>query len=327
MIYPGRVVTIGTETVFQPALGERRFSEGNLISEEVYARYWSSIYTQNSTGTGVPQFSAHRADAPSTEHPNGRLTYGGVDSDRGYTVRCVRQEKKVVPGVGAGYPTPAFNHIIAIGSDGKLTVTAEDNDKDARLVYFKFGSVIALSCANKWSSKEVAYNPSKLSLDDLNTWDGVPYLKGSTVVVSVLHNAQTVSEGMGDPCRLVGLAATDISSGKVDNKKWRLPTQEDHEGVTAKPLEENSYIGFDEFRGYKGRYITLANSAFPNSVFYSVVGTRDASGVVNVEMGFYMSSISYYDKCSTLSIDYNSVSGVMHTTYVNHGFTVRCVPQ
>ena len=42
-------------------------------------------------------------------------------------------------------------------------------------------------------------------------------MKGSAGVVSVLHNAQSGSEGMGDPCCLVGLTDDAISSGKVDN--------------------------------------------------------------------------------------------------------------
>ena len=310
VVYAGYPITINGAEIFHPAVGVRN-SSGKLENSTISSRYWSA------TSTGPTNIS-NLAISSSTNKLKGTNPGGGA-----YPVRCVPQEKKVVPGIGADYPIPAFNHIIAIGSDGKLTVTAEDNDKDARLVYFKFGSVIALSCANEWSSKEVAYNPSKLSLDDLNTWDGVPYLKGSTEVGSVSHNAQTVSEGMGDPCRLVGLTDDDISSGKVDNGEWRLPTKDEHKDVTASSVSN----GLDEHRDYKGRYITLSNKDFPSPVFYPIVSTRIASGIDSVESVFYLSSTSYWQTCSTLFFNSGTILDNMLPSFLNHGFTVRCVPQ
>ena len=313
----GRNVTIKGQAYFHPASGYRPASNSGIVALE------SGVYLSNTFATGTNRADFYRfVQANDNSSPNPNYPQ---DRNYGYPVRCVPQEKKVVPGIGVDYSIPAFNHIIAIGSDGKLTVTAEDNDKDARLVYFKFGSVIALSCANEWSSKEVAYNPSKLSLDVLNTWEGVPYWIGTTVVGSVSHNAQTVSEGMGDPCRLVGLTDDDISSGKVDNGEWRLPTQEEHEGAEAEPLEANNYSGFHEYNGYKGRYIALVNSTFTKPVFYPAVTIRTANGIDSGEYGRYSTSTSLWSGGSILHFYYGVLVSVNHVA-LNVCYTVRCVP-
>ena len=133
---------------------------------------------------------------------------------------------------------PAFDGIIAIGSDGKLTVTAvTDNDLAARTVFFKGGSVIAHGSRRaNWKNAEgvnqVVFNPS--GIESFANWTDVP--NGPTQgITAEYHNvAGNIAAGHGDPCRLVGLTVDEIKSGsKIDNKLWRLPTREEYEKSNA----------------------------------------------------------------------------------------------
>ena len=258
-IYGGRLVTIGGDSFFHPALGERRHDEGTLISEDNYARYWSSTNTGYNDQTSKNKFSAMRADYPNETNSAGKLEFGGVDSDRGYAVRCVRRP---VPGTGGTDKVPAFDYIIAIGKDGKLTVTAEtDNDTEARTVYFKFGSTIAQSSStNAWSASEVVFNGSNNTDADYNAWIDVPYQ-----TADVTHTLDDVQNGKGDPCRLVGLSESDVKAGIIDNGLWRMPSNSSNNWGGDSWVQHNSY---------NGRKITVQSDNISKEAFYPAAGYR-----------------------------------------------------
>lgn len=86
---------------------------------------------------------------------------------------------------------------------------------------FRYGSLIALQDGTTagpfnaatdviWSGN----NPVPAN------WDGVSYQSSGNIV----HTLESVRQGKGDPCRLVGLTSEEIGKGVIDNKLWRMPT-------------------------------------------------------------------------------------------------------
>ena len=306
--YPGRSITINGQKVYQPALGQRE-TNGKIESIDKSMRYWTSTNTAGG-GSSTAKFAAFRDD-------NGtNIQTSGEGGEYGRTVRCV--PKVAITKV------PAFDHIIAIGKDGKLTVTAEtDNDTEASTVYFKFGSTIAQSSKSvAWSANEVVFNVSD-NRDSQHYADWSNILTQSTDIV---HTLDEVKAGKGDPCRLVGLTRADIENDKFDNKKWRMPTYAEH---TTAATSNTAFITHGT-SAYKGKNITLKSDLVESTVFYPAAGYRNA---VDYNVSYtevvgdfwsrtsYNTTNGYYLRINDNPINKNGNQAI------NIGLPVRCVPQ
>ena len=149
----------------------------------------------------------------------------------GMPVRCVPYVAPPTPGTGDSGTVPAFNGVIAIGSDGRYTLEGE-SDPDARTVHFKSGSVIAIAVNNNkqtWSMDDVIFNPTGTQFGN---WDAVTYELGNVNINGAYHTYEKVMAGKGDPCRLVGLDLDNLSTSNYDNGKWRLPTAAEYNNST-----------------------------------------------------------------------------------------------
>lgn len=217
---------------------------------------------------------------------------------------------------------PAFKGIIAIGSDGRLTLNGH-LDPLARTVYFKFGSVIGIATSPTYKAwqgdgSDVLFNPTT------NNYIGDYSLiatGGSNDITEEFHRLN-VSNGLGDPCRLVGLTMDQImgSNGvtqKTDNGLWRLPTRLENEAIV---------IGAWTHLPFPGREQSIPNN---NSVFLPAAGYRAVSGAVYESglAGNYVSSTSSSsDRCYSVFFTERNPNYI-NNSYQSYGYTVRCVHQ
>jgi hypothetical protein len=112
------------------------------------------------------------------------------------------------------------------------------------LLYVKFGSVIAFNTGwdnDKWlNGGHVKFNPTDIPTADFdaeNGYDGIPYMQPvvdpSNVVddyITSRHSSYSVTQGLGDICRLVGLSPAEAAfmarKGTLEsyNSGYRTPT-------------------------------------------------------------------------------------------------------
>ena len=165
---------------------------------------------------------------------------------------------------------PAFDGVIAVGGDGRLTLSG-DSDPKARTVYFKYGGVVALSSSygatsQNWGAGEVAFNPTEKNNDYYNPWNNILYQ-----TTDVAHTADGVKNGLGDPCRLVGLTMDQIKSGDIDNCTWRLPTYDEMNGRT-------SLTGMNDWdvtaEGYKSKKVRMTINGASLDMVFPAFGQR-----------------------------------------------------
>ena len=119
-------------------------------------------------------------------------------------------------------------------------------------LYFKFGSVVGVfSGSGAFTQKlpgsstgtvfnadvHLPWNPTGVTGTSITGWDNVPSYTSSMFwnPVSTVHTVANVKNGIGDPCRLVGLdldyiqQTSSLSLSDIDNYTWRLPTNAENQ--------------------------------------------------------------------------------------------------
>ena len=130
--------------------------------------------------------------------------------------------------------------------------------------------------------------------------------------------------GLGDPCRLVGISPSAISRNNYDNKKWRLPTNDEHATVTCNPT-----TGWASGYDYNGKLVTMTVNGVQSTIFYPAAGHiyDNGTGAPQTTDGYYMSSTNNGSSgCRYFSFSEQWFNAINYNA-PNHGFTVRCVPQ
>lgn len=194
---------------------------------------------------------------------------------------------------------PAFPGVIGIDSDGKLNL-----DGRGDMMYFKFGSVVGVSCDDKttsvsWSSAHLRFNPmtdqsaitgygnTNSTLPNIpgyvNATDGNVGVEGF-ISKPEYHNGANVSLGKGDPCKLVGLTAAEVrakvADGTISTYKsgWRLPTTGENVDFVGAPTSyytSTSYINQSTTNfNYWGDAATDGQVAGRNGGWFPVPGNR-----------------------------------------------------
>ena len=233
-------------------------------------------------------------------------------------MRCVPYVAPPTPGTGDSGTVPAFNGVIAIGSDGRYTLEGESDD-NARTVHFKYGSVIAIAVNNNkqtWSMDDVIFNPTGTQFGN---WDAVTYELGNVNINGAYHTYEKVMAGKGDPCRLVGLDLDNLSTSNYDNGKWRLPTAAEYNSST---YDASQWL--DEVK-MRIKPVTIDGE----TVSQPAAGYRyDLHSIYEYQAGgAYLTS--NYSSTGVYSFYYNiDVTPEKNKEMSkNYGYAVRCVPQ
>lgn len=125
---------------------------------------------------------------------------------------------------------------------GILKIT---KDKVVSSALFRYGGLVAVA----EGTSVAAFNPTTDVLwsgtyATPTDWSGVSYQSSGDIV----HTVESVRQGKGDPCRLVGLTLEDINNGTFDNELWRMPTITEMEWLnTARNGEVIKIEGFYSF--------------------------------------------------------------------------------
>ncbi len=117
----------------------------------------------------------------------------------------------------------AESKTIAAGQWGKVNA--------GNALYFKFGSVVGFTTTrsnDNWGRDDVKFDPSENSAN-YGDYNNIPYYEGADqpdgyISSAVYHYGENVKDGMGDPCRLVGLKAS-ATAREIDahDSGLRLP--------------------------------------------------------------------------------------------------------
>lgn len=142
---------------------------------------------------------------------------------------------------------------------GILKIVKDSKYNDA---CFRYGSVVALSSTATAgafnAASDVVWIPDVTkNTTPVSSWDDVGYMTSGDVSGDA-HTLENIKLGKGDPCRLVGLSESEIASGTIDNKLWRMPTMPEMQWlVTAQnyTFDTRGYYSFSylltPFNGYR----------------------------------------------------------------------------
>lgn len=116
---------------------------------------------------------------------------------------------------------------------------------------FRYGSIVALSSTAAAGAfdpaADVLWMPGVTKADSpVSSWDDVKHMT-SEDVSGTTHTLENIRLGKGDPCRLVGLSESEIASGTIDNKLWRLPTKSEMQWLATARNSTADARGFYSF--------------------------------------------------------------------------------
>ena len=269
---------------------------------------------------------------------------------------------------------------------GRYIITRDPTDAG---LYFKFGSVVGLfsdveAGAGKiltlpgqsnsipasdtvfLASRDIAWSPFQKIVSDSWAWNIVPVYDAYPKLVTPeagYHTVDSVKEGKGDPCRLVGMdlsmitSAASLTNTDIDNGLWRLPTVQENEWFTEGTFGISTSVHWWDYTG------SLFFPLYPISPFAGVAGAEfpeRSSGVVtearkakflpaaggrnpangNIStisqgiIGQYWSNQSFYNSLPPGTARGNlfeffpfAVSSDLYSVDANWGSSVRCVRQ
>ena len=244
------------------------------------------------------------------------------------------------------------------------------------IAYFQFGSVVGFNATGGWNATtSLKFNPTgaasynytsipNYGTSPANTaWMG--NVNNSYAVSSATyHTGARVKQGWGDPCKLVGLSATDIRGATgaaiVDshNSGWRLPTAKENTRFVGGKHNDypawqpgGSIYEYTPSTGtlhnhanywvasgpavstgtqWAGAWFPFIQGASPNSSagqFLPAAGNRTSAGTVSLQgnTGSYWSSTAQSGTNGhILHFNATAASPVNHNAFTS-GYTIRCV--
>ena len=287
-----------------------------------------------------------------------RTTIIYLNSDPSNGVLTVDQEGKIPQGGSAELLYVADDGTLSIGNWG--TKVTQEN-----LLLFKFGSVIGMvaSGSTTWTSSNVKFNTTGATT--YGTYSNLPSFNATdwgfasrrNLSDPSYHNGTNVkNNGKGDPCKLIGLKASDIQSmtaAAIDsyNSKWHMATVNENIDFVAAPTSwyvpnslgyvilansSTTYWGTGPLGITEGGWFPIPgdrNAETGRTVrntdpggFLPSFGYRNSNGdIANGNTGWYWSSTAsgnttgYY-----MNINASSLNPLTTGDY-QYGMTVRCV--
>lgn len=164
---------------------------------------------------------------------------------------------------------------------GIMKVVKDNKYSDA---LFRYGSIVALAAGTSATefnaTTEVLWRPDAAKTTQINSWGDITHFT-SEDISETTHTLENIKAGKGDPCRLVGLSESEISSGKVDNKLWRMPTAKEMEWLkTARnsTVDNRGFYSFSylltPFTGYRSPTGTLAPDTKATGHYWSATNAN-----------------------------------------------------
>jgi hypothetical protein len=195
------------------------------------------------------------------------------------------------------------------------------------ILYFKFGSLVGFttkSMADTWDAGDVKYNPTGVAYDNYedipfcDMEEGVPSMEDGYISSSAYESYALVKSGRGDPCKLVGIAANEITSSKYSNGSWHLTS-----------LQEIKSSGLRDYTwdGVNGKEIGHPYYTFLPYLMYRLstgsVERNDASSYSELN---YWSSATRYIPYSAfgLAASYPIGSDGTGVNSPDTGYAIRC---
>jgi hypothetical protein len=196
----------------------------------------------------------------------------------------------------------------------------------SNILFFKFGSVVGFtntSITDTWGTGDVKFNPPGGSYEANSTgYTNIPAWNGTSTTDGYIsdpayHKLDNVKAGRGDPCKLAGLTITDIANGHFDNKKYRLPTDQENKDQFS---SGTTFSGARHIPGYG-----LNKSGVG---FLPAAGDRSADGsTYRVYYGGSYWSSGPGSTTGGYRLYFDSSVGASSNGSAQYGLAVRCVPQ
>jgi hypothetical protein len=180
-----------------------------------------------------------------------------VSRTNGIAVRCMPNTTPPTEGPDATEGILAVNNKGQLNLDGQSQI-CKNGITTNKIVYFKYGSLIAISGSNTGSdafdSSDIAWRPAGYPTGDITSWGNIPFASGSTEAILTTPNA---TAGKGDPCMLA-------MKGGVQVTGWRMPQANPYELV---PVNGNSGMGAETTIGGVAGRTDLAGRFYPYARF------------------------------------------------------------
>lgn len=260
------------------------------------------------------------------------------------------------------YQNPPMTSAPRITWDPGNRMYALTTDATDAGLFFKFGSVIGVYSGNAGTNRvltnkattypdysfnaatDITYNFSTVSISGTGStgWNTVPYLLALDVATN--HTVANVKAGKGDPCRLVGKDLTKIKTTAVnlltvddiDNKKWRLPNNEDNKAFSG----YNNDVATTSHWWSAGAVGSVSGGVpggeFPvigggnSSKFLPAAGGRTLEGTtIQAGLSGYYWSSDMYNTQSGYNLRFSDIH-IYPISYLGRyvaAYPVRCVPQ
>jgi uncharacterized protein (TIGR02145 family) len=297
-----------------PATGYRS-TNGSMYLQGSNGYYWSSTALDGSNAYDL-YFSSSFGNASGTN------TYTNATA-----IRCVPIPPKPKPPTGGVAAVPG---VLAVDSQGNLNL-----DGNGYIVYFKWGSTIALSAGSGvkndvFDVSDIAWVPPGYDFGALKTSIGSS--GGGAGWDMILNQTNTITEdnskGWGDPCK-------QIAGGN-----WRMPTRQDNIDFVGRSTSSDSdkdYSGKVYYSWVLSGTASASNPGFGNFPQGTAAGASlpaasyryENNGEVMAELGIF----GYYWSSTKGSgsyiyiLGFDSSSATPSRQYSNrYGFAVRCVP-
>lgn len=190
---------------------------------------------------------------------------------------------------------------------------------------FKYGSLIAvqndraagaaqpfLPPADGATLNDILWYPSSYGnpVAKIGAWSDIPYLNAGDIPV----DNSRVADGIGDPCKLVGLSETQIrDQGIVDNQQWHMATPQEYAILKAAADGETS-AGYNDY-GYRAFHSII----LPNEKY------RDASGELSAGSN---GGGRYWTTTGVSAFGFTNAdptAAAVAAATPEYGYTVRCV--
>lgn len=207
------------------------------------------------------------------------------------------------------------------------TVSRRAMPSDIQGVYFKWGSLVAISTTGAYSASKILFSPTGRTA---YTWDNIPYLNSSNTTPYNTktdddflkfygrpgYNAQT---GIGDICRYIS------DRGWVEGR-WRMPTGAEIDMLIDERRNLDGAIGY----GTNWNYFTVPDAGENKNGFYRMATGKlfgkDATASENKgnpTYGMFMPANGYRENGGTTWVGQNGRFWSSSDAGAEHAYTLR----
>lgn len=222
--------------------------------------------------------------------------------------------------------SPALNwasgNLVVVGTGTAATLEFATSP-DITGLMFKYGGVVGVdgTAATFNPAADVLFNPSGFL--SFATWANIPFAPASGFAP---NNPTDITNGIGDPCQLVGLTIAEIQSGTVTNgTTWRLPNPAELEALA----DNRSLSGGNAFGFHTPAQTGFAVAGFVanDGTFIPAAGYRDGVSATLINAGtsgYLWSNFASTINGFNLSFSSTAIDALTQSPRYT-GFPVRCV--